>query len=202
LKKLKDIRKAEIMEQFYKVVNQHGFSGTTLAKVAESIGMNPSLLLHYYKSKEEMIVEFSGFIIQKYEYFYFKPLETMTDPKERFEHLLNTLLLDRGDSGHVDEHLVSDRAFYECYALSITHPRVKEKFQHFYGRFRKELTREIKALKKSGIIKAKNAELAAGFLIVLLEGKDIYWNMTEDDSVYVPLRKYLKEVAYRILADG
>jgi AcrR family transcriptional regulator len=202
LKKLKDIRKAEIMEHFYKVVNQHGFSGTTLAKVAESIGMNPSLLLHYYKSKEEMIVEFSGFIIQKYEDFYFKPLETMTDPKERIEHLLNTLLLDRGDGGHVDEHLVSDRAFYECYALSITHPRVKEKFQHFYGRFRKELTQEIKALKKAGIIKAKNAELVSGFLIVLLEGKDIYWNLTEDDSLYVPLRKYLKEVAYRIFADG
>jgi AcrR family transcriptional regulator len=34
------------MEHFYKVVNKHGFSGTTLAKVAESIGMNPSLLLH------------------------------------------------------------------------------------------------------------------------------------------------------------
>ena len=50
LKKLKDIRKAEIMEHFYKVVNQHGFSGTTLAKGAESIGMKPSLLLHYYKS--------------------------------------------------------------------------------------------------------------------------------------------------------
>ncbi len=58
------------------------------------------------------------------------------------------------------------------------------------------------ALKKSGIIKAKNAELVSDFLIVLLEGKDISWNMTEDDSVYVPLRKYLKEVAYRILADG
>lgn len=54
MKKLKDIRKAEIMEHLYKGVSQHSFSGTTLAKVAESIGMNPILLLYYYKSKEGM----------------------------------------------------------------------------------------------------------------------------------------------------
>jgi len=35
--------------------------------------MNPSLLLHYYKSKEKMIVEFSGFIIQKPETVIRKP---------------------------------------------------------------------------------------------------------------------------------
>jgi len=198
LKKLKDIRKAEIMEHFYKVVNKHGFSGTTLAKVAESIGMNPSLLLHYYKSKEGMIIGFADFIIRKYEDFYLKPLETMTDPKKRFEYLIDTLLLDRGEE---DDSTVSDRAFYECYALSITHPRVKEKFQHFYDRFRKALAQEIAVLKKEGIIKAKNTEIVSGLLIVLLEGKDFYWNMTEDEPSYTRLRKYLKNVACRILLD-
>lgn len=183
------------MEHFYKVVNQHGFSGTTLAKVAKSINMNPSLLLHYYKSKEEMIIGFADFIICKYEDFYLKPLKALTDPKERLEYLVDTLLVERGD---VDE-LVSDRAFYECYALSITHPGVKEKFQHFYNRFHQALKKEITALKKAGIIKAKNAELVSGLLIVLFEGKDFYGNMNEDESSYTRLRKYLKEVACRIL---
>lgn len=197
MKQLKDIRKAEIMEHFYKVVNQHGFSGVTLAKVAKSIGMNPSLLLHYYKSKEEMIVGFAEFIIRKYEDFYLGPLEALTDPKKRLEYLVDTLLVERRDI----DALVSDRAFYECYALSITHSDVKERFQHFYDRFHRALKKEVVALKKNGIIKAENAELVSGFLIVMHEGKDFYGNMTTDESSYTRLRKYLKEVVCRVLAD-
>ncbi|MBW2367675.1 MAG: TetR family transcriptional regulator, partial [Deltaproteobacteria bacterium] len=73
--KLKDIRKQEIMEHFYKVVNEHGFSGTTLAKVADSLGVGPSLLVHYYKSKELMVIDFVDFIVSNYEQYYIKRLE-------------------------------------------------------------------------------------------------------------------------------
>jgi AcrR family transcriptional regulator len=196
LKKLKDIRKLEIMEHFHKVVNEYGFSGTTLAKVAKCLEINPSLLLHYYKSKEEMIVGFADFIISKYEDFYLQRLNSISDPADRLEYLLDTLLFERGDV----EELVSDRGFYECYALSITHPQVKKKFQHFYDRFRKALTKELSNLKDAGVIKTENAELASGLLIVLLEGKDFYGNMTEDEASYSRLRKYIKEVAYKIFS--
>lgn len=178
------------------MVNEHGFSGTTLAKVADSVGMNPSLLLHYYKSKDEMIVGFVDFIIRKYEDFYLKPLETLTDPKERLKYLVDTLLVERGDV----EELVSDRGFYECYALSITHPKIKKMFQQFYDRFRQSLTKELIDIQEAGVIKVKNAKIAAGLLIVLLEGKDFYGNMTDDETSYTQLRKYLKEVAYNIFS--
>ncbi|MCF8069424.1 MAG: TetR family transcriptional regulator [Desulfobacterales bacterium] len=198
MKQLKDIRKLEIMEHFHKVVNEYGFSGTTLAKVAKSIGMNPSLLLHYYKSKEEMIVGFSDFIICKYEDFYLNRLKALKNPKKRLEYLIDTLLLE---SGNIEE-LVSDRGFYECYALSITHPKVKEKFRQFYGRFRKALTQELEDLNEAGVINTSDADLASGLLIVLFEGKDFYANITDDDTSYAQLRKYLKNVAYRILSDS
>jgi len=184
------------MEHFHKVVNEHGFSGTSLAKVAKSAGMPTSLLLHYYKSKEEMIIGFVEFIIRKYEDFYLKPLESLTDPKKRLEYLVDTLLVERGDV----MELVSDRGFYECYALSITHPKVKKMFQQFYDRFRQSLIKELIDIEKTGIIKTKNADLAATLLIVLLEGKDFYGNMTEDEASCTRLRKYLKEVIYNIFS--
>jgi len=48
-------RKPEILQNLYKVVNREGLEGTTLNKVAKEMGVNSGLLVHYYKTKDEMI---------------------------------------------------------------------------------------------------------------------------------------------------
>lgn len=198
MKKLKEIRQQEIMEHFHKVVAEYGLSGTTLAKVAASIGMNPSLLLHYYKSKEEMLVGFADFIICRYEDFYFKNLNASSEPKERLENLIDGLLVKDID----DVGLVGDRGFYEIYSLSITHPEVKEKFCQFYKRFDQALTKELSILIATGIIKEADANLVSGLLIVLLEGKDFYNNLIEDRHTFKRLQKYLKKIVLQALTNS
>ena len=197
MKKIKDIRKQEIMEKFHETVNQYGFTGATLNKIAGSLGVAPSLLLHYFKSKEGMIVAFTDYIIQKYEAYFLRQLPPLKNPKKRFENLLDKLLLEYGDSNY----LVSDRGFYECYALSLTHPKIKEKFRQFYSRFRGALIKELNSLTEAGVIKPANARLVSGFLIVLLEGKDFYSNLFENEASYKQLRKYLKDVVHKILVE-
>ena len=124
------------MTHFHKIISQEGFSGASLAKVAKSMETNASLLLHYYKSKEDMILDFIDFIIQKYEEYYLQKLNSMPDSEAKLHFLIDRLF---EDSRVLDNYLVGDRAFYECYALGITHSEVKAKFRQFYNRFRKSL---------------------------------------------------------------
>jgi AcrR family transcriptional regulator len=198
MKRIGKIRKQEIMNHFHTVVSQHGFSGATLAKVANSMGTNASLLLHYYKSKEEMVLDFTDFIIKKYEDYYFKQLNSLTDSEAKLNFLLDRLF---EDSRRLDNYLVGDRAFYECYAMSITHPEVKSKFRQFYSRFQQSLEFELSELLNTNKLEANTFRLLSDFLIVMLEGKDFYTNLVEDEAAFVRLRKFLKHVFFQVLAD-
>ena len=127
---LAEIRRQEIMEHFYAVVSEVGFDGASLARVASRMGVNPSLLLHYFGSRDQIVTEFVGFIIDRYEQVYINILKDVTAPEERLEVLMDRIFArDWGE-------LVGDRAFYECYALSLSHPEIKEQFTTFYGKFR------------------------------------------------------------------
>lgn len=82
----------------------------------------------------------------------------LSDPKKRLEYLLDSLLLVNGDIGD----LVIDRGFYECYALSLTHPKIKDKFRKFYNHFRTSLAKKLSMLKEAGVIKTSDVDLASG----------------------------------------
>ncbi len=194
MKRIGDIRRQEIMEHFYRVVSAHGFSGTTLAKVAESMGVKPSLLLHYYASKEEMVAGFIDFIISKYEEVYIDRIHGISDPRERLSLLLDLLFT------HDISELVNDKAFYESYALSLTDPEVREKFSAFYARFRLDLKRELDELAAAGVIRPLDSLQSADLLIVLLEGKDFYANLIRDEGEFEKLLARLRDMTYRILA--
>ena len=53
-----DVRKKEILEHFYIVLKQEGFENASIAKIANLMDVNPSLLIHYFKTKEEMVFAF------------------------------------------------------------------------------------------------------------------------------------------------
>jgi len=190
---LNEIRRQEIMEHFYAVVSREGFEGVSLAKVANRMSVNPSLLLHYFGSKDNMVTEFVDFIINRYERVYIDILKEVTDPAEKLELLMERFFArDWAD-------LVGDRPFYECYALSLSHPEVRERFTTFYAKFRDTLAEELADLSKKGFLPSIDPGRAADFLIVMLEGKDFYNNIASSDDDFAEIRRYLKAVTYTFL---
>ena len=52
-----DHRKPEILESYYQVMIQKGIEGTSISKIAERLDIHPSLIIHYFKNKENMKLE-------------------------------------------------------------------------------------------------------------------------------------------------
>jgi AcrR family transcriptional regulator len=194
-KKISDIRKQEILESFYQVMIKEGFKGSSIAKIAKHMGVHPSLITHYFKKKDDLILEFVDNLINKYEEMYAVKFGDVTDPEERF-HLLLDLIF-----GTDWANLVDNRVFFECYSLSLRDERLKKRLNEMYLRFKNQLIVEINSYIEHGVIREIDPNKAANFIISLVEGIDYYGNILDDQSKpqLEELGQYLKEIVINAL---
>ncbi|MBU3916389.1 TetR/AcrR family transcriptional regulator [bacterium] len=191
-----EIRKPEILENLYKVINKEGLEGTTLAKVADEMGVNSGLLVHYFKTKEEMIVSMVDYMLEKYANIYVAKLNEYEKPKDRMDNMLNTFFelewTMRGDAA----------VFWSCYSLSRRNDRVKEQFEKMYQGFRNLLAYEIQLYRGAGIAKVSDPFLAADIIISLIEGLYFYHNAIGESTKIDDAVKYIKRTVTHLLEYG
>lgn len=53
--RIKDIRRRDLQAAAYEVLQEHGFGGATVARVAARAGMSPGIVHHYFKNKDELL---------------------------------------------------------------------------------------------------------------------------------------------------
>jgi AcrR family transcriptional regulator len=86
----------------------------------------PSLLIHYFGTKEQMTIELVDYLLEVFRETYGDKLASIADPLERLHAIL--------DEFFSPEHheLLDDRAFYACCFLSLTHPKVRHAYATHY----------------------------------------------------------------------
>jgi TetR/AcrR family transcriptional repressor of bet genes len=52
---IEQLRRRELAEAAYVILQEEGIAGTTLAKVAERAGMSKGIVLHYFRGKDELL---------------------------------------------------------------------------------------------------------------------------------------------------
>jgi AcrR family transcriptional regulator len=180
------LRKREILEHFQQVLVEEGFEGASIGKIARRMGINPSLIIHYFTTKEDMIVELVDYILEKYETNFRNKLEVINDPGERLMAGLENIL----GVGWIS--LVDTRAFNACYYLSLRNPRVKVRLQKMYQRFRKYLIREITIYRDEGFFDSTDPDKDADLIISIVEGLNFYRNISGGKQKYKELGEYVK----------
>src|SRR5215467_664403 len=65
-KNLREPRQKEIIQAFYKLAKKEGLENASIAKTADLINVNPSLIIHYFKSKDYLVYGLIEFILDKY----------------------------------------------------------------------------------------------------------------------------------------
>jgi len=53
--RIEEIRRQELTEAAYEILQEAGIAGTTLAKVAERAGMSKGIVLHYFRDKDDLL---------------------------------------------------------------------------------------------------------------------------------------------------
>ncbi len=170
------VRKQEILTHFYEVLQKEGFENASIAKVAASMDVNPSLLIHYFKTKEEMVVELVDFFLTQYESAFVEDFRRLDDVKERFEKALDLLF-------GVDWLTVGNYSvFYACFYLASRHERIHERFAEMYKRFHDMVAAEAKDWIAAGLVARKDASEIAEYLIILVEGLGFYQRLQPQET--------------------
>ncbi len=192
-KSISHIRKPEILRHTYKVVEEEGFMGMTIGKVATSMGVNSGLLIHYFKSKEGLIMEMVDYLYESSMTAYLEELKQYTTPKERLEGLLDMVF---DTSGTMPQR---DAVFWSCYAMGFRNDQIRDKIKGLMKKFIDFGISEIEAWEENGLVTVANKESGAATILALSEGFGILRNSIDDMSTLEDISLFMKKTALNAL---
>ncbi len=157
-------RRREILEACYQVVARKGLEGATLKSIGKEMGVAPSLLMHYFESKEALIQSLVDFMIQKMDYTFLQGMEHIPTAQARLE-----LFLEKNLSFELPD-AVDNKVFYGAFYLSIGDEHVRRSFRRVYDHDRAVLTRLIADYASEAGLSDLRPDLLAIQILSLFEG--------------------------------
>lgn len=191
-KSLKETRQQEIVKMFYEVAKKEGYENTSIAKIAKVMDINPSLILHYFETKEDLTYALIDHILESYLSIYtIKGKEQAT-----LENLQRTLEMLFSKEWNV---LFDDGLFYTFYALAFREEKIKSKYKIILDALRQRLAAIIEQCNEKGLTAIKAPQTAADFIFVLVDGAYFYLSLENDMEAYTRRLSYYKQKAYEFL---
>jgi AcrR family transcriptional regulator len=192
-KSLKEPRQKEIIKAFYKVAKKEGLENASIAKTAELIGINPSLIVHYFKSKDHLVYGLIEYILDKYLLIYKVPTEDAADPRKNLLTVIDNIFSSKWNT------LFDDSVSYSCYSLAFRDKIIKGKYKVLLDALRAQLQQLIEEGKATDILSVKDPAHTADLIFVLVDGAYYYLSLVTDKEEYQnKLIKY-KEQAISLL---
>jgi AcrR family transcriptional regulator len=177
-KSLKEVRSKEIIEAFYKLAKKEGLENASIAKTAEILDMNPSLIVHYFKTKEYLVYGLIEYILDKYLLIFDVPKAIENDPEQTLLRVLDNIFSDKWNK------LFDDSVSYSCYALAFRDPVIKEKYKNLLDSLRQRLVELIIKSNETGKIAVKDPVIAADMIFILIDGAYYYLSLVSDKQEY------------------
>jgi len=192
-KSLKEVRQREIIKIFYKVAKKEGYENTSIAKIAKVMDINPSLIMHYFETKEDLTYALIDYILERYLLIYtFKHKDQST--LENLQHMIEMLFSKKWNL------LFDDGLFYTFYALAFREKKIKIKYKMILDTLRQNLAAIIEECNAKALTMIKDPQTAADFIFVLVDGAYFYLSLENDNKAYSERLNYYKQKAYDALA--
>jgi AcrR family transcriptional regulator len=185
---LKEARQKEIIEVFYTIAKQEGLENASLAKTAELAGMNPSLIIHYFKSREQLVYGLIQFILDRYLEIFNVPAAANSTPKTILLKIIDNVFSKKWNI------LFDDSVSYSCYALALRDETIAARYRQLLDTLRKNMEQYIKDCKKEGLLQVANPAVTADLIFVLVDGAYYYLSLVKDKKDYdAGLKRYKKQ---------
>ena len=177
-KSLKAPRQRQIIQAFYKLAKKEGLENASIAKAAAMIDINPSLVMHYFATREALIYGLIEYILDKYLLIYKLPEEYQGNPKKSLLKVIDDIFSQRWNI------LFDDSVSYSCYSLAFRNKTIKEKYKKLLDTLRQNLEQLIIECKQKGILSVKDPALTADIIFVLVDGAYYYLCLVSDKEEY------------------
>jgi AcrR family transcriptional regulator len=191
-KSLKPVRQKGIIKSFYKVAQREGLENASIAKVADILEVNPSLVIHYFSTKQALIHGLIEYILERYRLLY-NPENGTSNPEERLIKIIRNLFSRKWN------RLFDDGVFYSSYALIFRDKNVKEHYKKLHDDLRSLLKVALQDAKDAGAIDLKDVEKTADIIFIFVEGAYYYLSMVSDKAEYEMRIQHYEETVLAML---
>ncbi|WP_026968435.1 TetR/AcrR family transcriptional regulator [Algoriphagus terrigena] len=184
-------RKREIVEGFYNLSIVNGLENTSIAKIGKHLDMPPSLIMHYFPTREILISNLIDYILEKYLLIYQPIIKDLEQNESVDASLIVETLFSRNWN-----LLFDDGVFYSCYALIFRNDKIKKEYRILHEKLRESL-KEI--LDKNKEMEGKDTAVLAEQIFIVVEGAYYYLSMFDDEAAYSQKVTYFKNQVYDLL---
>jgi AcrR family transcriptional regulator len=191
-KSIKDIRQREIIEAFYEVARKEGLENASISKVAAELNINPSLIIHYFSTREDMLFALIELNLERYSLMY-QATDTHPDCFKRIINVIDKLFSKNWNA------LFDDGVFYSCYALIFRNEKIRSRYKLVHDHLRKLLANMLEEGIQEGVLEISDAGKVAHQIFVVLEGAYYYLSMVENKKEYEQQLQAYKQLAMSML---
>ncbi|MCG8568302.1 MAG: TetR/AcrR family transcriptional regulator [Desulfobacterales bacterium] len=191
-----DTRKADILESYYQVMIKEGLEGSSIGKIAKHLDIHPSLIIHYFKNKENMTYELVELLTQKYEARHMIDLGDVTDPKERYALLMDIIF------SYKWSRTVEPSVHFGFYYLSFRNQKINRRFKTMFKWLRDFLAIELTAYDEAGVIQVSDPVSAADYIVTVMEGMEFQTQFLGDHQKFDQFASLAKKTLKRALENG
>ncbi len=176
-----------LLDMAFRCLSRHGFSGTTMERMAEEAGVSKGTLTYYFKNKEDITCRIASHVAAGFFGEVRQALEGLNDPRERLNRAIE--LLWTGYMGQPE--LIT--GYYDLWAQSFFHSALKEQVIAIYTDFRRIFLDELVRLSGEAGPDGKRLLSDAILIAGVVDGVAIQFflepELTDWDRVLARLKK-------------
>ncbi len=191
-----ELRKPEILESYYQVMIKEGIEGSSISKIAKRLDLHPSLIIHYFKNKENMKLELVELLIQKFESRHMIQIDHIKDPAERFDTLIDILFSLKWS------RTVEPSVHFGFYYLSFRNEEIAQQFQTMFIWLRNYLKEQLTEFKSVGVINVQDEKKAADYIVTMMEGLEFHARFLAENQPFEEFAEATNKTVKQILKNG
>ncbi|WP_122091331.1 TetR/AcrR family transcriptional regulator [Halalkalicoccus subterraneus] len=154
----------EIMQATYEVLLDRGYPGLSISQIADELGKSKAALYYHYDSKEDLLVAFLEFAVDRFETVV--STETGDNPDEDLEHVIEKLLPLRPN----EEQRQTQEVMIALRSQAVTNEAFKEQFTQMDEQIAATIENIIRQGIKNGTFRDVDATRIAEHVLAIVNG--------------------------------
>ncbi len=162
-------RRQLIIEAFYSCVVERGLSGASIRRIADRAGVKPSVLHHYFSSRDEIIEEAVIYFTDMIFLAFQEKMATVpasADPLNKgVEFIFSKGMIKEEYTGF----------FLECCVASRNNKRIKHTISQLFERFRDAILTSLETIDGFHQLSQGEQKMLATMVVAIHEGIELQW---------------------------
>ncbi|MBU45786.1 MAG: hypothetical protein CMN76_21445 [Spirochaetaceae bacterium] len=164
---IRNQRESEILSHFAAAISELGLEGASIAKVAARMDCPPSLIMHYYKTKDDLIEALFRAMVEEIKEQVLEKDLRLPSPGKRFKSFQDLLF---NPMRLWDQKLGNPSIWFQFLAMTSRNDRIHSLFLDYLEFYRSVVRQQLEDFMQLGMVRKTDPEALTDLVICFADG--------------------------------